>query len=547
METDDAAASTLRLINGAIEAVRRKEREQDPVFRKLQVNACLAEVDPWDLPPVFVMGKESSSSLRTNSGYWKGQEDDFTAIRSLGAGSSSPSGSPSYLGVRRTLEFYHKDGTKTDWVLHEYQLLDPDKHDPDSLFLQEDIVIRKVFCKKGTDHHVRSCVRKFFTDLDNALDVEQSLHGGDDKATELVDVFERIKTKLLNTIVPVHRTKILDLLLIDFELWNTLGSCDLGSVWWVLPTASAAPDGGSEVWQHFTRIKTKDQGVEYAACHRCDKVLKAHSRNGTTHLKRHRNTCSCSNNPSNAADEKILRDLRATIDLYKQEKMEGKVDSPEHNTDLAKLDPWDPQLTPCYFTSSLSHETHQGHWKEISKERSAIRISDQLQDPRYIGLKRTLKFHHLSDKKMDYWIMLEYHQVDEYTPPSLLLEGSMVFRKVFPTYEDAVKEVDRKLNGDEEEEEAFYNVGCEEEVKALMGTLVHDCLLGKGVQGGQSRPGKCKRSEIWLHFTKIYTTDPDQVYAVCHCCDRGYEGRSKNGTSHLKRHNKVCSSKHRKV
>ena len=87
-----------------------------------------------------------------------------------------------------------------------------------------------------------------------------------------------------------------------------------------------------------------------------------------------------------------------------------------------------------------------------------------------------------------------------------------------------------------------------------MSTLLRDCLLGEVGQGDQSRLGKRKRtggpeggSKVWLYFTKIYTTDPKQVYAVCHCCDRCYKGHAKNGTSHLKRHNETCSSKHRKV
>ena len=93
----------------------------------------------------------------------------------------------------------------------------------------------------------------------------------------------------------------------------------------------------------------------------------------------------------------------------------------------------------------------------------------------------------------------------------------------------------------------------EEEVAACASTLFRDCLLGEGVQGDQSRVGKRKRtgsrgSKVWLYFTKIYTTDSDRVYAVCHCCDRCYKGHSKkNGTSQLLRHNKSCSSKHRKV
>ena len=39
----------------------------------------------------------------------------------------------------------------------------------------------------------------------------------------------------------------------------------------------------------------------------------------------------------------------------------------------------------------------------------------------YAGLKRTLQFYHDDGTKMD-WIMLEYHQVDVYNTPDLLLE-----------------------------------------------------------------------------------------------------------------------------
>ena len=87
-----------------------------------------------------------------------------------------------------------------------------------------------------------------------------------------------------------------------------------------------------------------------------------------------------------------------------------------------------------------------------------------------------------------------------------------------------------------------------------MSTLLHDCLLGEVPQGDQSGVRKRKRtggteggSKVWLYFTKIYTTDPKQVYAVCHCCDRGYKFHAKNGTSQFIRHNKSCSSKRQKV
>ena len=148
MEADGAAAK-LRIINDAVEEVRRrslrergwtiKQATEDMrsgmwerrrrLYRSLQAYARLAEVDPWDLPPRFAMPKEpGSSSLRTQSGYWKEKEDEFTAMRSNGGGegSSSPSSSPSYHGVRRTLEFYEHNGTMTDWVIHKYNLLDND-------------------------------------------------------------------------------------------------------------------------------------------------------------------------------------------------------------------------------------------------------------------------------------------------------------------------------------------------------------------------------------------------------------------------------------
>jgi len=188
-------------------------------------------------------------------------------------------------------------------------------------------------------------------------------------------------------------------------------------------TASAAPDRESsdDVWQHFTRINTKDPDVVYAACHHCDRVLRAHSKNGTSHLRRHRKskTCTCNNNPlSTTEDQEILRELRANLDLYKQGNMEGRVDSPELN---ASVDPWDLS-TPRYCTNLLSLKTHQGRWEEIKSNDKliAIRIG-QLPVPQYAGMKRTLEFHHDNGTKMD-WIMLEYHQVDEYKTPDLLLE-----------------------------------------------------------------------------------------------------------------------------
>lgn len=61
----------------------------------------------------------------------------------------------------------------------------------------------------------------------------------------------------------------------------------------------------------------------------------------------------------------------------------------------------------------------------------------------------------------------------------------------------------------------------------------------------RKRTADSKRtSEVWMYFTEIRTADHDVVYAVCHHCDRAYSsGRSTNGTSHLRRHKKSCTSK----
>jgi len=327
------------------------------------------------------------------------------------------------------------------------------------------------------------------------------------------------------------------------------GCEEAGSKCGEFPTPSAAQDGESsdDVWPHFTRINTKHPDEMYAVCHHCDRVLKAPSKNGTSHLRRHRKTktCTCNNNPSSTPEDlEILRKLRANRDLYKQGKMERCVESVVEPCDVP---------TAGYYTSLLSLKTHQGCWKEIKSNDKliAIRIG-QLPVPQYAGLKRTLQFHHDNGTKMD-CIMLEYHLVDEYNTHDLLLEGIMVFRKVIQVFKDAIKELDKMWNGDDDDKECYIDER-EEEVKACMSTLLHDCLLGEVPQGDQSGVRKRKRtggteggSKVWLYFTKIYTTDPKQVYAVCHCCDRCYKGHSKNGTSHLKRHNETCSSKHRKV
>jgi hypothetical protein len=121
------------------------------------------------------------------------------------------------------------------------------------------------------------------------------------------------------------------------------------------------------------------------------------------------------------------------------------------------MDPWDLNLTrptPWYLTKSLNRQTQGGHWKEINKEFTAIRMQIQgcwmdidkeitaiqmdhqlqIQVPQYMGLRRTLQFHHQDGRKMN-WIMLEYHQLDDIQSPPLLLQvDDIFFSTVLPCF-----------------------------------------------------------------------------------------------------------------
>ncbi|CAD6255405.1 unnamed protein product [Miscanthus lutarioriparius] len=367
------------------------------------------QLDPWELPPYFLLRKNKWKSLRTHSGYWKEREDEFIAIRS--GDDSSSSCSPSYHGLRRTLEFYLNDGTggegtKTDWLIHDYQ-------------------------------HLRK-------------------------------------------------------------------------------------DARDNVWKHFTKIRTNDPDVVYAACHHCDKVLRAHpKKQGTSRLPRHRNSAKCRsscNNPSTDEDCEMLHRLRTVLDPYNQQKIEGKLECQEVNANLTQLKPWVLGNNACYVTTSLNWQTNEGCWEEIDKEFTAIRTEQQqmqgfwkdidnvftaiqndyqmqMQVPQYMGLRRTLEFHlnQNSNKLKTAWIMLEFKQ------------GDMVIRKVFRYDKDAVtaifSDLDRRLNGDNDTK-GYYNG----EGVNMDSTLSSDYMHGKSDTKRKRTAASNGKSEVWMHFTKCATS-----------------------------------------
>ena len=57
----------------------------------------------------------------------------------------------------------------------------------------------------------------------------------------------------------------------------------------------------------------------------------------------------------------------------------------------------------------------------------------QMQVPQYMGLRRTLEFHHQDGRKME-WIMLEYQQLDDIQSPALLLQVGDIFLAPLPCF-----------------------------------------------------------------------------------------------------------------
>ncbi|KAF5807555.1 putative transcription factor NAM family [Helianthus annuus] len=134
---------------------RDEELVCDYLFNKLSllVEVDLNKCEPWDLPDTACVGgkewyfysqrdRKYATGLRTNratvSGYWKATGKDRSILRNR-----------TLVGMRKTLVFYlgrAPKGKKTDWVMHEFRLQDPQSPQLDSS-LKEDWVLCRVFCK----------------------------------------------------------------------------------------------------------------------------------------------------------------------------------------------------------------------------------------------------------------------------------------------------------------------------------------------------------------------------------------------------------------
>ncbi|XP_047322159.1 NAC domain-containing protein 83 [Impatiens glandulifera] len=142
-----------------------------------EVDVCKS--DPWDLPGeldkerYFFSTKEAKypngnrSNRATNSGYWKATGIDKRVLTSKGN---------QLVGMKKTLVFYRgkpPNGSRTDWIMHEYRLVDAHSHEPVATKIQpsenpvassmENWVLCRIFLKKrggGGGGHEKTMIMK---------------------------------------------------------------------------------------------------------------------------------------------------------------------------------------------------------------------------------------------------------------------------------------------------------------------------------------------------------------------------------------------------
>ncbi|KAL6847304.1 hypothetical protein ACP4OV_023157 [Aristida adscensionis] len=325
-----------------------------------------------------------------------------------------------------------------------------------------------------------------------------------------------------------------DVVLRNVFLKDIIGTCEGRSA----KTKSARPPSGkSEVWQNYTKIHTQDPDVVYGACHCCDSMLKAHSKTGTTHLRRHSEMCW--------RKEQLLEEYQRYL---REEMEEQKLRSCGLKPNVGRLDPW--HLPSCFTTGhnnqQPSLDTESGFWKEKQRSFVAIRDHGLNNRPVYFAVKKTLEFYQGRQEgkstKTD-WLMSKYFELQPHNdrPGDFILkEDENVMCKVFREDKDvacpsAFKDFERFL-----EEEEYEDEPCPE--------LQDGLSMPSGQPSSRKRPrygaSSSRKSKVWYQFSKIYNEDGVLLFGVCHACRTMLNAHvKKNGTTSLGRHGKKCSDK----
>ncbi|KAI3731397.1 hypothetical protein L1987_62585 [Smallanthus sonchifolius] len=132
----------------------KRKVQSCPLPASIIPDADVCKSDPWDLPGCykqerfFFSRREIKyptgvrSNRATQSGYWKatGLDKQVTA-----------SGTSQVVGMKKTLVFYKgkpPTGSKTDWIMHEYRLVNPKNP---TLSLEKWVLCRIFLKKRGSN------------------------------------------------------------------------------------------------------------------------------------------------------------------------------------------------------------------------------------------------------------------------------------------------------------------------------------------------------------------------------------------------------------
>ncbi|CAN6343543.1 unnamed protein product [Urochloa humidicola] len=267
-----------------------KRRIENPLMT--EADAAIARQDPSVIVKDSSLGYAfyyatsmwGSDEKTQNLGYWKEQHNGLKIIAKMRTRRKADGRESRYIGLRRTLEFHLKDGTKTNWLMVEYiDFLRCEGHD----IVKVGSVLRKVFQEAGLLFNSIPSMNNINGERGDDLDRNNICHSDGFHHHDTAQNNQEPSGKRLRTDYPKIRE--------------------------------------SDVWQHFTRIyvnvpkedgpKKKKDGKKlvdgakrkedckkyvYVVCHYCDKVFHADSKQGTSHHRRHAEACRCKHSQRNS-------------------------------------------------------------------------------------------------------------------------------------------------------------------------------------------------------------------------------------------------------
>ncbi|KAM3198367.1 hypothetical protein ACQJBY_073487 [Aegilops geniculata] len=200
--------------------------------------------------------------------------------------------------------------------------------------------------------------------------------------------------------------------------------------------------------------------------------------------------------------------------------------------------------------------TDQGTWspKKLVSIPNYTSQGNSLNSPKFVGTKTTLEFKPTGAKK-GVAAMTRYHLVRTMKDrPGLYLEEELSLCFVFPL-KPKNPNGKRQRSGSVADQFKDFAPPPVNEVDQVMSdfdyTSMHPLDLDDYVVDGSDLPSSDSskhprlESKHWHNFTKIYTKNPQLMYAACSHCDTmlKLKGGSSCGTGSLRHHNDSCPCK----